>query len=112
MTDKLLLVSADSHTGAAPEACVDRFEPQYRGRITDLGETRWSANNLDRAKLLDVAARIGPSVADVLDTAQAVTLELLADFRKHAGYSSPQEQVDTSYLSDRFKADVGALVGA
>jgi predicted TIM-barrel fold metal-dependent hydrolase len=60
MSDKLLLISADSHAGGMPEDYRDHFEPEYRGRMDDLiaennqflkrsiSQDRYSKEQLDR----------------------------------------------------------------
>jgi hypothetical protein len=179
MSDNILLVSADSHTGGPPEAYREYLDPEFRplleglalkrapseywhrhfyvtpssprdyevGQRRQIGIDRWmfgtdyphpegtwpntldwirtafagvpesearrmlgenavACYNLDRSALAKVAARIGPSVQDVLGGKQAVRPAVVADFDRRAGYASPMEKVDTVELGRLVQADL------
>jgi predicted TIM-barrel fold metal-dependent hydrolase len=62
---------------------------------------------LDRAKLAEVAARIGPP-SQVLDNSN-VDEKLIGHFHQRAGYSRPAETVDTQALDQVLDADLAAI---
>jgi hypothetical protein len=179
MSDKILLVSADSHTGGPPEAYREYLDPEFRplleglalkrapseywhrhfyvtpssprdyevGQRRQIGIDRWmfgtdyphpegtwpntldwirtafagvpesearrmlgenavECYNLHRSSLVKIAARIGPSVQDVLGGTQAVRPAVVADFDRRAGYASPMENVDTAELGRLLHTDL------
>ncbi|MDB5422958.1 MAG: putative amidohydrolase [Phenylobacterium sp.] len=84
--------------------------PEAEARLI-LGENAVACYNLDRDALLKAAARIGPSVEDVLG-GKPVSQELIVDFDRRSAYLAPQEDVDMTVLAETFRKDVQQLTAA
>jgi predicted TIM-barrel fold metal-dependent hydrolase len=74
-----------------------------------LGENAIRIYGLDRAKLAQVAARIGPVASEVLLPQHNVPQRLIDHFHKRSGYNREPEAVDTSAIARAFKADLATV---
>jgi Amidohydrolase len=77
-----------------------------------LGENAISCYGLDRAKLAEIADRIGPDASDLLAGRDQVDAEIVASFHNRSGYRAPAEVVDTGVLDTMLAADVNALAAS
>jgi hypothetical protein len=64
--------------------------PEHEVRLM-LGENLISFLDLDRARLEQIAARIGPSITEITGSTSAVPAELLDHFAQRNGFLKPSE---------------------
>jgi predicted TIM-barrel fold metal-dependent hydrolase len=74
-----------------------------------LGENAIRVLGLDRATLAGVAARIGPTAADITGRAPRLDPRLLANWDARGGYLKPPEAVDPAELDALLRVDIAAL---
>jgi predicted TIM-barrel fold metal-dependent hydrolase len=74
-----------------------------------LGENAVRVLGLDRAKLAGVAARIGPTAADITGRTPELDPRLLANWDARGGYLKPPEEVDVDELDALLQEDIGAV---
>ena len=70
-----------------------------------LGENAVALYGLDRPALLATAARVGPTVEEVLVARHDVDEALIAHFHKRSGFSRPADEVDVDGLERTFRSD-------
>ncbi len=83
--------------------------PEAEARLI-LGENAVNCYNLDRAHLEGIAARIGPSAAQLLSGADRVKPALVADFHKRAGYANTPEAVEVADIPEFFREEEHMVV--
>ena len=71
-----------------------------------LGENAIRVMGLDRAKLAAVAARIGPTIADVTGHAPDLDPRLVANWDARGGYLKPPEQHDPEGIDALLRDDL------
>jgi hypothetical protein len=76
-----------------------------------LGENAIRVLGLDRAKLSTVAARIGPTVADITGRTPELAEALVANWDARGGYLKPREPADPDALDPLLTEDL-ALIGS
>jgi predicted TIM-barrel fold metal-dependent hydrolase len=81
--------------------------PEDEARLI-LGENAVKLYGLDRAALAATAARVGPTVEEVLVEHHDVDEALIAHFHKRSGFSRPADDVDVEALERTFRADLAA----
>jgi predicted TIM-barrel fold metal-dependent hydrolase len=74
-----------------------------------LGENAVRVLGLDRDRLAAVAARIGPTIADVTGRTPQLDERLLADWDRRGGYLKPPEEVDHAAIDALLDGDLVAL---
>jgi predicted TIM-barrel fold metal-dependent hydrolase len=77
-----------------------------------LGENAMRVLRLDRDRLAAVAARIGPTIADVTGRTPVLDERLVADWDRRAGYLKPPEAVDHAAIDELLADDLVVLGGA
>jgi predicted TIM-barrel fold metal-dependent hydrolase len=77
-----------------------------------LGENAIRFLNLDRDRLVEIAKRIGPSIADIKGSAPAVAPELIENFDQRGGYLKPAEGDARIAMVDELLRDDLVGVGA
>jgi predicted TIM-barrel fold metal-dependent hydrolase len=83
-------------------------EPELRKM---LGENTARCYRLAIEPLNAVAARVGPTMAELFDT-PPIDARIVAQFHARAGYSRPAEQSDPPMLINMIDTDLAALAGA
>jgi hypothetical protein len=63
-----------------------------------LGENAIRFFGLDRDRLATIAARIGPTIADVTGRTPTLDPQLIAAWDARGGYLTPREQVDVDAI--------------
>ena len=76
-----------------------------------LGDNAIRVMGLDRANLAAVAARIGPTVADITGRTPELDPRLLDNWDARGGYRKPPEEVDPEELDTLIREDI-ALAGS
>jgi hypothetical protein len=80
--------------------------PESEARLM-LGQNAIECYGLDQSHLARVAARIGPTVAELLDPKETVGPALIEHFHLRSGYRSPPERVDENRLKLSIAEDAG-----
>ena len=71
-----------------------------------LGENAVACLGIDPAPLYDVARRIGPRSADILDPQAEVDPDLIENFNKRSGFTKPREDVDRTTIDGWLTPDL------
>src|SRR5262249_45961361 len=92
------------------EWLTDAFQgiPDHELRLV-LGENAVRFFGLDPVPLREVAARAGPTIADVTGRASDVDPAMVAHWNARGGYLTPMEQVDTGAIDALLTDDLTAL---
>jgi hypothetical protein len=74
-----------------------------------LGENAIRVLGLDRERLAAIAARVGPTVADVTGRTPDLDPRLVANWDARGGYLKPAEQVDAAELDELLDDDMEGI---
>lgn len=74
-----------------------------------LGENAIRFYGLDRARLAEVADRIGPRLSELVASDAQIDRELLDHFDKRAGFSRPVDPVDLDGIEFEFRRDLARI---
>ena len=89
-----------------PRVSVPAYRPP---RDVPTGKGGSPASPVDRARLAAIAARIGPTVADVTGRSPELDPRLVANWDARGGYLKPPEEVDADELDELLNDDVAHL---
>ena len=91
----------------------DAFEgvPEDELRLM-LGENAIRFLRLDRAHLAQIAARIGPTVAQVTGRTPKLDARMIANWDRRGGYLKPVEQADPDAIDALLLRTTGSDLGA
>ncbi len=77
-----------------------------------LGENAVRCYNLDRSRLLEIAAKVGPDPAQLFKSQKPVDSRIIDHFQTRAGFNDNAEAVDTELLDIAVGEDLMAARGA
>ena len=71
-----------------------------------LGENAVACLGIDPSPLYDVARRLGPRAADIVDSQAEVDPDLIENFNKRSGFTKPREDVDRATIDGWLTPDL------